>query len=209
MNVPVPHRRVPLACSLLLSLLLAACERPVPPGDTPSPAAPPEPEATAPAEAPSAAAEAAAIPSEPGTAAAKPEALANAVPELTGMALAAADGKIGVPVDLRYQFDGDPMAGHTVTLHLAAVPRVAGSNLAVSLKQEDGVQAKATALQVQKAGAATAYRQQIAVTRQSGSIERLRVLVTMDLPEGSAFGYFSVPFGRTLQEGKRIESAQQ
>jgi hypothetical protein len=64
-------------------------------------------------------------------------------------------------------------------------------------------------MSVQKAGAATPYRQQLVVTRQSASAKQLRVLVTMDLPEGSAFGYFSVPFGRAPAEAKRLDSTQQ
>lgn len=209
MNAQPSLRRLPLACGLLLVLLLTACERPMPPGDTPAPVAPPEPEAAAPAEAPPAAAGSAALPPAMEPAAAKPAAPATVEPELARMALATADGKIGVPVDLRYQFDGDPVAGHTVMLHLAAVPRVAGSNLAVSIKQEEGIQARAATLRVQKAGAATAYRQQVAVTRQSGRIGELRVLVTMDLPEGSAFGYFNVPFAMRAATGKQQVQEQQ
>lgn len=198
MNAHNVHRRVPLACTLMLGLLLAACERPVPPGDTPAPVEPPEPEAAVPVEA-------AAMPAPAGSVAAPastaPEVAAVAVePELARMTLAQADGKIGVPVDLRYQFDGDPMTGQAVALHLAVVPRVAGSNLSVSIKQEEGIHAKASAMSVQKAGAATPYRQQLVVTRQSASAEQLRVLVTMDLPEGSAFGYFSVPFRGSAQQ---------
>jgi hypothetical protein len=46
---------------------------------------------------------------------------------------------------------------------------------------------------VQKASANGAYRQQYSVTRQSAGPTELRVLVTMDLPEGSGFGFFSIP----------------
>ena len=46
---------------------------------------------------------------------------------------------------------------------------------------------------MQKASAHDAYRQQLSITRDASAPE-LRVLVTMDLPEGSSFGFFSIPF---------------
>ena len=41
---------------------------------------------------------------------------------------------MSVAVDLRYQFDGEALPNQPVTLHLAAVPRVAGANLSVSVQ---------------------------------------------------------------------------
>jgi hypothetical protein len=102
--------------------------------------------------------------------------------------------KIGVPVDLRYQFDGDVQSGQAVTLHLAAVPRVSGDNLKVSIKDVSGIRLSAGTMNAQKVSASTAYRQQLSVSKLAGGPQELRVLVTMDLPEGAAFGWFSVPF---------------
>ena len=82
---------------------------------------------------------------------------------------------------------------HSLPLHLAAVPRVPGSNLTVSIKETAGIDAVAAPLTAQKASAKQAYRQQLSVTRQAGAPAELRVLVTMDAPEGQAFGYFGVP----------------
>ena len=110
------------------------------------------------------------------------------------MKLAMASSKLGVPVDLRYQFDGAVEQGRPVTLHLAAVPRVAGSNLRVSVKQEPGIESSAGAINVSKANATSAYRQQLSITLRDEGPRELRVLVTMDMPEGSGFGYYSVPF---------------
>jgi hypothetical protein len=121
------------------------------------------------------------------------------VPDISSMKLAQpASSKLGVPVDLHYQFDGDMQAGRPAILHLAAVPRVAGGNLNVSIKESAGIQATATApaLAIQKASAGTAYRQQLSVTRSSDGPSELRVLVTMELPEGSAFSWFGVPLAR-------------
>lgn len=104
-----------------------------------------------------------------------------------------ASSKLGVPVDLHYQIDGDAQPGRPVTLYLAAVPRVAGSNLSVSIKEAEGLQAAIAPLAQQKATAGTAYRQQMSVTRAANGPAELRVLVTMETPEGSAFSWFGVP----------------
>jgi hypothetical protein len=183
----------------MLAVLLAGCGGATPP--------------TTPASAPAAAAQAHSVPvaapvaspaagtvSAPDTstpvvvsaAAPKP---GNAGPELASMTLATAPAKLSVPVDLRFQFEGDASGGLPVTLHLAAVPRVAGSNLKVSIKEVPGLQTSAITLGAQKASAATAYRQQVSVTKLAGGPSELRVLVTMDVGESSAFGWFGVPFG--------------
>lgn len=147
--------------------LLAACARPAPPA--PSSGSTTEPP---PAAQPTAANE----------------------PALDAMKLARPSAKLSVPVDLRYSFDAEPLANQPVTLHLAAVPRVSGTNLAVSVKMVEGIQVSAAgALNAQKATANGAYRQQFSVTRQASAPGELRVLVTMDLPEGSGFGFFSIP----------------
>jgi hypothetical protein len=124
------------------------------------------------------------------------------------MRAAKASAKISVPVDLRYSFDGVVSANQPVTLHLAAVPRVAGSNLNVSVKSADGVRVDSAPLAVSKANASGIYRQQLVVTRLAGSAETIRVLVTMDLGEGSGFGFFTIPLdgGTTAQ---KLDSVKQ
>jgi hypothetical protein len=170
-------------------LALAGCKRPVPP-----PAETPVPEAPAPA---TAAGQASAV-----TAADAPPAV-NSGPAISAMTLAAPPQKLGAPVDLRYQFDGDVKAGQPVTLHLAAVPRVAGSNLTMSVKNESGISAKANALNVQKANVSTAYRQDVSVTKLDGGPAGLQVLVTMDVAEGSAHSWFTIPLGGAPAAGKQ------
>jgi hypothetical protein len=72
---------------------------------------------------------------------------------------------------------------------------VAGSNLKISIKQTEGVQFGSSGpLRVQKATPSGLYRQQLSVTRASAGTQSLRVLVTMDMGEGVAFGYYSIPF---------------
>ena len=209
-----------LASTALLAALLAACTKaepaPAEPAATPAPATeapaetPTPPDATPPAESPAAPAQPApeAPPPTDPSPTAKPTA-ASIEPALESMQSAQAPSKLSVPVDLRYSFDAEPLANQPVTLHLAAVPRVAGINLVVSVKNVQGIQVAAGGpLNVQKASANGAYRQQFSVTRQAASPKDLRVLVTMDLPEGSAFGFFSVPFDPGTNSQK-LESVKQ
>jgi hypothetical protein len=199
MHIASTFRGIGSAVSVIaLAMAFSAC-RPKSPETPPAPT-PPEPEVSARAEpAPSPAAPtidamkpAATPPSTAPVLAQRPR-----VPEISSMKLAQpASSKLGVPVDLHYQFDGDMQAGRPTTLHLAAVPRIAGGNLNVSIKESAGIQATAAALAIQKASAGTAYRQQLSVTRAADGPSELRVLVTMELPEGSAFSWFAVPLAR-------------
>ena len=198
----------PALGAALLTLLLAGCGK-APELEAPAPATPAEAPAP-PAEAvpapsnevpPADAAEPA--PSPPPTepsAVPKPTA---ADPALDSMRVASASAKISVPVNLRYQIDGDALSGQPFTLHLAAIPRVAGAKLQVSVKNAPGLHITSGPLQVQKASAATPYRQRLSVTRSASGPENLRVLVTMDLAEGTAFGYFTIPLASGITAQKQ------
>ena len=191
---------------LLVSILLAGCDKRAPdtgaPPATPAQAAPATPDAPPPADALSTpdAAPAAPVqpapdappPTEPSVA---PKPTAAVEPNLDSMTLATPSAKLSVAADLRYQFDAEALPHQPVILHLAAVPRVSGSKLSVNVRQVDGVQLTAGALSAQKANGAEVYRQQYSVTRGTHSPPELRVLVTMETTAGSAFGFFSVPFG--------------
>jgi hypothetical protein len=159
------------------------------------PAAPAQPDAT---------------PPPPGEPSAVPKPTAALVgPDLDSMRVARPSAKLSVPVDLRYQFDAEPLPGQPVMLQLAAVPRVAGSDLKVSVDGAEGVQlASAGPLQVQKATPSQIYRQQLSVTRASGGPPNLRVLVTMRLGEGIAFGYYSIPF-TSGNSAQKLDSVKQ
>jgi len=210
--------RIPV---LLLALSLTACEPRQPQEVPPPPASPdnappanPAPDVTPPAPAdptstPSAPAQpppAAPPPTEP-SAAPKPTAIAS-IPALNAMALARPGAKMSVAVDLRYQFDGAPVDGQATTLHLAAVSRVDGSHLTVQVKPAPGIDIANGTLSAQKVAAAGVYRQQLSVTRHSSAPDNLRVLVTMDMPEGTAFGYFTIPFGAgPLQDGNTAQKS--
>lgn len=202
------ERLIPaVVTSVLLVAALGAC-RPKSPETPPAPT-PPAPEAAAPAEstasdAPPPAAAPAATGSTSSTA---PESAQG--PDLAAMTLASTSTKLGVPVDLRFSFDGAVEAGRPVTLHIAAVPRAAGTNLTVSVKEEPGIDAVAAPIHAQKASAGTAYRQQLSVTRAADGPAELRVLVTMDMPIGQAHSWFSVPFTpRAAGSAKSVAESQ-
>jgi hypothetical protein len=204
-------------CAALLSgLALAACNR----SEPTQPAVPP-PQVTAPASAP--------IPAQPSTganlpaapevkpaagpAAAQPasasSAKPHAEPDLASMKLAKpASSKIGVPVDLRYEVEGDALSGAPAILHLAAVPRVAGTNLKMSVKEDPGIEASKQPLSAEKVSAATPYRQQLSIRRLPSGPAEVQVLVTMDFPIGTGFSYFSVPLQGTPATKQRADRTE-
>jgi hypothetical protein len=204
-------RRHNAGIATVLALLLAGCGKSMPtptvpeptvaPAPAPAPApteAVPAPVATPPAPA------AAVLPASPA-----PAKVVSNEPDLADMKVAQGSSKLSVPVDLRYRFDAPLRPGEAVTLHLAAVPRVAGSNLVVSIKEVPGIRTTVGELRAQKATATTAYRHQVSVTKFAEGSRELRVLVTMDMPVGSAFGWFSVPFEAMPASGKKAVDQQQ
>lgn len=182
------------AGAALLALVLGGCTKPKPGEPTAAPSAPasevpaaPLPDVATPAPSPTPEAPPAKEPS------AAPNTTAANEPSLDSMRVAQPSAKISVPVDLRYQFDGEPLPNQPVTLHLAAVSRVDGAHLQVTVKQVEGLRFAAGPLELQKSTVANVYRQQLSVTRSATGPDHLRVLVTMDMAEGNGFGYFTVP----------------
>jgi hypothetical protein len=187
----------------LIATLLAGCAKPAPvpepaPPESPPQVAPAIPDAPPPAEAPPAET----LPAQPPPDAPSPTE-PSAVPKPTGanepslesMNVATPSAKMSVAVDVRYSFDSEALPGQPVTLSLAAIPRVSGRNLSMSVKEVSGVQLAAGPLHLQKSDGPEVYRRQLSVTRDADSPAQLRVLVTMDYGSGSGFGFFSVPFG--------------
>ncbi len=215
------NSRIRLAVGVaLLAAALTGCARSAPPAatapTTSATSAPAAAASAAPASAPAQMAQppASSHPNAPAGENTIPQATAevpatHTEPALASMSRAEATSKLSVPVDLLYQFDGDASTGQPVTLHLAAVPRITGSNLNVSIKKVPGIQTTALALSAQKASATTAYRQQVSLTRLADAPAQLRVLVTMDLPEGTTFGWFGVPLKpATAPAGKQAAQVQ-
>ncbi|HTU68476.1 MAG TPA: hypothetical protein VMF52_21225 [Steroidobacteraceae bacterium] len=189
--------------ALLLALALAGC-KPQQPQDVPPPpatdapaAAPAAPAETAPTTAPDPTTTPAApaqpapdapAPTDPSPA---PKPTAANVP-VESMKMARPSAKMSVAADLRYSFDGSPTPGQPVTLHVAAIPRVDGTHLNVEIKPAAGLEISKETLSEQKVLAKGVYRQQYSLTR-TGPVSTVRVLVTMDMPEGTAFGFFTIP----------------
>jgi hypothetical protein len=92
-------------------------------------------------------------------------------------------------------------------VHLAAIPRVGGANMKVSVQQAAGLQMAGTPLNVQKVNASGVYRQQFSLTRLAGAAEPLQVLVIMEVGENSAFGYFTIPIegGTSAQKQESVK----
>ncbi|MEO8064353.1 MAG: hypothetical protein ABI821_16580 [Pseudomonadota bacterium] len=192
-----------LAGTTLLVALLAGCGHsatpeavPAPPpaaAETPMTTSPDAQMSANPTEVPGAPAQPAAAAPPPQEPAATPTPAASNEPKLDSMSAAKASAKISVPVNLRYQFDGPVLPNQPVMLHLAVVPRVAGSKLTVSVNPVAGVRMDAAALTVQKVAADGVYRQQMSITAADSAPAELRVMVTMDMDQGKAFGFFTVP----------------
>jgi hypothetical protein len=202
-----------LTPAVLLTAMLAACEAQKPedvPAPPPSPGEPPAaPASPAPSSAPAPGTDPA-TPSDPTTTPAAPAQPAPAAPSPTdpapaptptasnppaieSMSLATPPAKLGVAVDLRYRFDSAVVENQPVTLHLAAIPRVSGTNFNISVKKVDGLEVSDDALALQKVDATGVYRQQLSVIRRASAPASIRVLITMDVPEGAGFGFFTIP----------------
>jgi hypothetical protein len=130
-------------------------------------------------------------------------------PPLESMRVAIPSAKMSVAVDLRYSFDGEALPNQPVTVNLAAVPRVAGGTMQVSVQNAPGLQIVAAPLSVQKTNASGVYRQQFSLTRLAATAEPLRVLVKMQMGEQSGFGYFTIPLDPAGTNAQKLESVKQ
>jgi hypothetical protein len=64
----------------------------------------------------------------------------------------------------------------------------------VNIRRAEGLSVSSSGeLAARKADASGTYRQQYSITLQDSVPSELRVLVTMDTPEGSTFGFFGIP----------------
>lgn len=201
----------------LLATLLASCDAQKPedvPAPTPSPpeAVAPPPEASPPADpavspqTPAQPAPAAPPPTDPSPAPTPTPTAANG-PPLESMSLATPPAKLSVAVDLRYRFDGAVVVDQPVKLHLAAVPRVAGTNFTVSIRKIAGLDVANGGLVLDKVDASGVYRQEMTLIRRASAPDNIRVLVTMDVPEGAGFGFFSIPLdgGKNPQKSDSVK----
>jgi hypothetical protein len=194
-----PNRALPVLVTALLVSALAACAK-APPAETAPASAPVETSAPAtvdplppPDSAPAAPAQPAPEAPSPTDPSPVPKPTAAVVPDLDSMTLARPSAKMGVAADLRYAFDVQPALNQAATLSLAAVARVPGQKLTISVQNAPGLRVAAGPISMEKAGSGNVYRQQYSVTRSEGASATMRVLVMMESPAGSAFGFFTVP----------------
>jgi hypothetical protein len=195
----------------LLGVALAGCDKPAPQVTPPEPPAQTAPAPTIPDAPPSEPATPTPAPTPdappPTEPSAIPKPASSNEPSVESMLAAIPSSKMGVAVDLRYSFDGEVLPNQPVTVHLAALPRVGGADMKVSVQNAAGLRLAGSPLNVQKASASGVYRQQFSMTRLEGSVEPLRVLVTMQSGEESAFGYFTIPLesGTNAQKQESVK----
>jgi hypothetical protein len=196
-----------LLCAWFMTGVLVACAKPEPPPPAEPQTTPDTAPTPAPEDAPTGPAQPtpdAPPPSDPSPAPAPTS--EHEEPAVESMMAAVPSGKMTVAVGLRYAISGDPSTG-AINLSLAALPRVAGSNLNVSIKAEPGISITSTPLVVQKTSAAGTYRKQMSLALDP-AVERVRVLVTMDMPEGTGFGFYSIPL-KPETTSKKPDSVKQ
>jgi hypothetical protein len=194
-----------------LLVLLAGCSQSAPPAPdaTPPPASS---EAPKPADAlpppdstPASPAQPAPQPPPPTDSSPTPKPTAAVTPDVKSMRVAVPGekAKMTVAAELRYQFDAEPIANQPVTLHLATVGRVPGQKFTMTIKDDSGLSVAAGPVEVEKAGEGSVYRQQFSLTRHADGPHSVRVVVTMESPAGSAFGFYTIPLDATAVIAKR------
>jgi hypothetical protein len=117
-------------------------------------------------------------------------------PPLESMKMATpAHGKIGVPVDVRYQVTGVVAKDQPATLQLAFVPRVEGEGLRVEFPESKTVAISTGSgdLSMQRAQAAEPYRRSLNITPLTAEGAEIQVIVSMDIAGGRYFSVFTIP----------------
>jgi len=222
-NRKSPHMQLAVSAALL-ALTVSACDKPAPqvtpepmtqpvpdPAAQPTPTPAPDPatpETPPPASSPSPGPDAP-PPTEPSAVPKPTSAPTSKEPNVDTMLAAIPSSKMGVAVDLKYSFDGEVLPNQPVMVHLAALPRVEGGSMKVSVQNTAGLQmTTGNALTVQKADASGVYRQQFSMTRVAAQPAPLRVLVTMQMGEDTAFGYFTIPLPGDGTNPQKSESVK-
>jgi hypothetical protein len=137
---------------------------------------------------------------------------ATAEPAPERMSLARpVSGKIGAPVDVRYEFDGTPAPNRPTTLSLAVVPRVSGRNLRVEFPATKGldIRGDTVPLSSQKADAAGVFRRTLVVTPLTAAADEFRVLVSLDVGGGRYFGIHSIPLTASAVPEQQVTPRKQ
>jgi hypothetical protein len=128
---------------------------------------------------------------------AKPNKAAEvAGPDINQMSVAKQSSKVSVPIDVRYQISGAPSANKSVSVSLAFIPKVAGSDLRVEFPRSETVSVSETdEVMVQKADAKSVHRHNLVVTPTKGDAGEVRALVSMNVEGARYAGIFVIPVG--------------
>lgn len=123
-------------------------------------------------------------------------------PPLSEMHLARMSGKLGVPVDVRYLVSGVAAKDQPVTLQLAFVPRLDGSNLRVEFPDTAGVtiETGSKAVASQKASKVDVLRHALLVTPTTADSGEVRAVVSIDVGDARYAGVVSIPVGNQPQK---------
>jgi hypothetical protein len=118
-------------------------------------------------------------------------------PPLNEMQVARVVGKLGPPVDVRYQVSGVVAKDQPVTLQLAFVPRLDGRNLRVEFPESAGVSIDSSSqpLASVKASKADVLRHKLLVTPTVADSGQLRAIVSIDVGDARYAGAVSIPLG--------------
>jgi hypothetical protein len=119
-------------------------------------------------------------------------------PAVGTMRVAKAVGKMGAPVEVRYEPTGTTVRGQPITLKLAFVPQIAGSELSVEFPATEAVSidSAVSRMSVPKAEREAVYRRTLIVTPRLGDTADLRVMVWLEAEGGRYFSIFTIPVGK-------------
>jgi len=125
--------------------------------------------------------------------------VAATAPDVARMKTAKQIGKQGVPVDVRYAYNGAAKNG-SASLQLAFIPRVQGSALRVEFPRSESISIGETdELHVQKVAPASVHRHNLVVTPLKADAGEIRALVSMEIEGGRYFGIFVIPVGSSAR----------
>jgi hypothetical protein len=123
----------------------------------------------------------------------------NAVAEADFRLMAHAEplGKVGAPVDVRYQFMGPVIKDQPVALQIAVVPRVPGASLELELPASDTValEPRRMTLAADRVSAKTEFRRTVMITPRIASGGRVMVLVSLAVGNANYASYYSITVG--------------
>ncbi len=118
-------------------------------------------------------------------------------------------GKRGVPADVRYRFDSSVELNKATGLVVEVKPHIVVDKMSIEVKGPAGVRVdSAPSAAIQKALPSQIYRQNLSVTPLVANAEAVQVMVTMESPEGLAFGIYRIalkdtPAGKLPQKRPR------